>query len=169
MNRTTSLRAGILVSSLLLGASAQAAVVSWTINDGEFSDGSEFSGTFDFDNVTETFSNVNVVTLAEGPFTGQTYTSGNVNSSFPTITFASASGPDTLEIWLDVGPGQFFSIPGVRTINTTNSFEADVPTWSRFRTVAQGTLIGVAVPVPAAVWLFGSALAGLGWMRRKPR
>jgi len=25
-----------------------------------------------------------------------------------------------------------------------------------------------AVPVPAAVWLFGSALAGLGWMRRKP-
>ena len=24
------------------------------------------------------------------------------------------------------------------------------------------------VPVPAAVWLFGSALAGLGWMRRKP-
>jgi hypothetical protein len=24
------------------------------------------------------------------------------------------------------------------------------------------------VPVPAAVWLFGSALAGLGWMRRRP-
>ena len=24
-----------------------------------------------------------------------------------------------------------------------------------------------AVPVPAAVWLFGSALAGLGWIRRK--
>lgn len=25
-----------------------------------------------------------------------------------------------------------------------------------------------AVPIPAAVWLFGSALAGLGWLRRKP-
>ena len=24
------------------------------------------------------------------------------------------------------------------------------------------------VPIPAAVWLFGSALAGLGWLRRKP-
>ncbi|WP_366057799.1 VPLPA-CTERM sorting domain-containing protein [Oceanicoccus sp.] len=23
------------------------------------------------------------------------------------------------------------------------------------------------MPVPAAVWLFGSALAGLGWLRRK--
>jgi hypothetical protein len=28
-------------------------------------------------------------------------------------------------------------------------------------------VVGAAVPVPAAVWLFGSALAGLGWMRRK--
>ncbi|MGI9308347.1 MAG: VPLPA-CTERM sorting domain-containing protein [Gammaproteobacteria bacterium] len=165
MNGTTSLRVGILASCLLLGASAQAAVVSWTINDAEFSDGTELSGTFDFDSVTETFSNVNIVTLAEGAFTGQTYTSGNVISPYNTITFASASGPDTLEIWLDVGPGQFFSIPGVRTINTTNSFEADVPTWSRWRTVAQGTLTGV--PIPAAVWLFGSALAGLGWIRRK--
>jgi len=29
------------------------------------------------------------------------------------------------------------------------------------------TAWSVAVPIPAAVWLFGSALAGLGWMRRK--
>ncbi|MCP4928101.1 MAG: VPLPA-CTERM sorting domain-containing protein [Gammaproteobacteria bacterium] len=29
------------------------------------------------------------------------------------------------------------------------------------------TLTVTAVPVPAAVWLFGSALAGLGWLRRK--
>jgi hypothetical protein len=28
-------------------------------------------------------------------------------------------------------------------------------------------MVGAAVPIPAAVWLFGSALAGLGWMRRK--
>jgi hypothetical protein len=30
-----------------------------------------------------------------------------------------------------------------------------------------GTLTATAVPVPAAAWLFGSALVGLGWMRRK--
>ena len=30
-----------------------------------------------------------------------------------------------------------------------------------------GSLVGAVVPVPAAIWLFGSALAGLGWMRRK--
>jgi len=28
-------------------------------------------------------------------------------------------------------------------------------------------LVISAVPIPAAVWLFGSALAGLGWMRRR--
>ncbi len=28
-------------------------------------------------------------------------------------------------------------------------------------------VVGAAVPVPAAVWLFGSALVGLGWVRRK--
>jgi hypothetical protein len=30
--------------------------------------------------------------------------------------------------------------------------------------------VGIAyniVPIPAAVWLFGSALAGLGWIRRR--
>jgi hypothetical protein len=28
-------------------------------------------------------------------------------------------------------------------------------------------VLSSVVPIPAAVWLFGSALAGLGWMRRK--
>jgi hypothetical protein len=28
-------------------------------------------------------------------------------------------------------------------------------------------LVANVVPIPAAVWLFGSALAGLGWIRRK--
>jgi len=32
---------------------------------------------------------------------------------------------------------------------------------------SQGAFMISAIPVPAAVWLFGSALAGLGWMRRR--
>jgi hypothetical protein len=33
--------------------------------------------------------------------------------------------------------------------------------------MALDNIVLTAVPVPAAVWLFGSALAGLGWLRRK--
>lgn len=35
-----------------------------------------------------------------------------------------------------------------------------------FATLSDSVAVS-AVPVPAAVWLFGSALAGLGWLRRK--
>jgi hypothetical protein len=31
----------------------------------------------------------------------------------------------------------------------------------------ESVMFNAAIPIPAAVWLFGSALAGLGWMRRK--
>jgi len=34
-------------------------------------------------------------------------------------------------------------------------------------TVEIDNIVVSAVPVPAAVWLFGSALVGLGWLRRK--
>ena len=46
--------------------------------------------------------------------------------------------------------------------------------WDNYGSIGYGseldpiaTAWSVAVPIPAAVWLFGSALAGLGWMRRK--
>jgi hypothetical protein len=50
--------------------------------------------------------------------------------------------------------------------------------WAGFSVFAEGPYAGgyqidnivvgpAAVPIPAAVWLFGSALAGLGWLRRK--
>jgi hypothetical protein len=35
------------------------------------------------------------------------------------------------------------------------------------QTYAESSLRLTAVPIPTAFWLFGSALAGLGWMRRK--
>ena len=33
--------------------------------------------------------------------------------------------------------------------------------------VMDGDVAASVVPIPAAVWLFGSALGGLGWMRRR--
>jgi hypothetical protein len=46
--------------------------------------------------------------------------------------------------------------------------------WENYGSIGYGselaplaTAWSVAVPIPASIWLFGSALAGLGWMRRK--
>ena len=45
-------------------------------------------------------------------------------------------------------------------IDTTNNYsDLNIPLFDN--------IVVSAVPVPAAVWLFGSALAGLGWIRRK--
>jgi hypothetical protein len=39
--------------------------------------------------------------------------------------------------------------------------------WTNYDYDMNFIISGSKVPVPAAAWLFGSALAGLGWMRRK--
>jgi hypothetical protein len=39
--------------------------------------------------------------------------------------------------------------------------------WGGDLNVPQGTWSSSVVPIPAAVWLFGSALACMGWLRRK--
>lgn len=54
-----------------------------------------------------------------------------------------------------------------------NYYNTDIPEWR----IQSGpvpefddglrTAWSVAVPLPAAAWLFGSALAGLGWLRRR--
>jgi hypothetical protein len=52
--------------------------------------------------------------------------------------------------------------PGRRGSSSFNNFSGS---WGSFETGADVTVS--AVPVPAAVWLFGSALGVMGWVRRK--
>jgi hypothetical protein len=71
-----------------------------------------------------------------------------------------------------------FSALGVSTLQTL-SFDSSWSSLESFRIEIDNTnggnafasfidnVVVEAVPVPAAAWLFGSALAGLGWLKRK--
>jgi hypothetical protein len=68
-----------------------------------------------------------------------------------------------------MGDGQLYGVAdtSIYWINTGNGAATFL---TEFGGQGLGNTYGAAynkIPVPAAVWLFGSALAGLGWMRRK--
>ncbi len=69
---------------------------------------------------------------------------GSLGGWFDTVNFDSSwSGLKSVSVNFETEGNYLFNVPGVDNI------------------------VASVVPVPAAVWLFGSALAGLGWMRRK--
>ncbi len=77
------------------------------------------------------------------------------DGAFPTL--------DTLTSPLMVAsPGLYISTSGYEiSLGTDNYSPSD-----GYSTTLNPLVIS-SVPIPAAVWLFGSALGGLGWMRRK--
>ena len=75
------------------------------------------------------------------------------NRTVSTETITSCSGPITLTGRLGPGAISFFSFSNGRAGNT----------------YAESSLKLTAVPVPAAVWLFASALGIVGWINRKLR
>jgi len=70
-----------------------------------------------------------------------------------TSTLTNEPGDQRAWFWeLGTGLGAFSTLP----------LDFELGVWL----VADGDIGATVVPLPAAVWLFGSALAGLGWLRR---
>jgi hypothetical protein len=77
------------------------------------------------------------------------------------ISGSLAGGGGTSLLGVPVGPGDWLNLTSVTFYAEGNGFGFGGGT------VELDNIVVSAVPIPAAVWLFGSALAGLGWMRRK--
>jgi len=83
------------------------------------------------------------------------------DSGYTGIT-GTLTGGGAADLSAPVGTGDWLNLIELK-------FEAGGPGFptSGWAAIELDNIVVSAVPVPAAVWLFGSALAGLGWMRRK--
>jgi hypothetical protein len=83
----------------------------------------------------------------------------SVDAHFDTVYVETSSGDNfSVTDLTDIGTGFWLSLNSVQ-------FHAG---FSEFATVDVDDLVlGAVVPVPAAVWLFGSGLGLLGWFRRR--
>ena len=159
---------------ILLGFTnaAWAIPVQWEL-EFQFDDGGSGSGSFYFDADTIDYSAISIVTTAGSYFSGETY-----NYLMPVVS----SGDMALYVLAQNG-GDLEGTPGmainfgssltnvgavIQITGFIESFCVDAmcsDSTEVYRSITSGTVS--SVPIPAAVWLFGSALAGLGWLRRK--
>ena len=156
---------------LLLAGSVQASAVTWTL-EADDAIGAYISGTFDYDADTGVFSNVNltstdinlVFTGIEDPF-NCAYICASFNSlsgdSLDANTEAAGTDYGSMRLFLSFS-SNLTNAGGVVGLGHGASYHLlnEIESYSIFGTVT-------AVPVPAAAWLFGSALAGLGFIRRR--
>ena len=170
------MRAFFLVAGLFLSSAVLAIPVEWTLQNVGFTDGGRAFGSFIYDADTNVYSGVDITTTTGSAWSGTEYkiTNPYISSTASLIQFVDAEGDLTGAQFLALFPAfdltnELLSI----SINTSDTGEyicsvSNCGTGSSRRLVVSGYITASSVvPVPAAAWLFGSALASLGWLRRK--
>lgn len=176
----------LALSLFFVIGSVQASTVSWTLTDVILEDGQTLIGGFDFDSDTNTYSTISIFNSGTTTFAATEFT----QKATPTIcttsvtgcafTRAGATSGDIVLSLSVFGNGELTNAGGTINLSTGTS---DTMTFCQNGActswgIATADSIGVAsgtitatpavVPIPAAVWLFGSGLIGLiGAARRK--
>ena len=171
---------------LILSTSAKAAVIEWDLYNVQFDDGGTAFGSFFYDADTNIFSNIDITTTTGTTFTGTYYEFMNpditpyADSLHLTATPGTADGTRAFNINLVSIMTNAGGAISLLTPPAPTSFEGlcSGPICNSFKPAPDNRLVIsgwvstsasiTPVPIPAAVWLFGSGLLGLiGVARRK--
>lgn len=168
----------LAITTLFLSTNSLADLVTWNLLDITFDDGGTANGSFVYDADLDIFSDISIITTTTGSYTGSSYEFEAFGRSTSLVATTSA-GPDLLG---EMGLSLIFEDPltnlgGTISINQSISFNGEGVcgqsdcggiTTNTIRYITGGYVTTSAVPVPAAVWLFGSGLISLiGVARRK--
>jgi hypothetical protein len=175
---------------------ASAVPVRWQFQDVLFSDGASLTGSFIFDTDAPTYpvpdspdqvdgySSVNISANASERFLFEWQADYAEECKSEDCGYSGANRLYTVPVSGDCGfettvCQRNLGIQFDRSLNSTGSPIAvsgyeyyDVRTpgggtnWGD-RRIVSGYVIGTVVPLPAAIWAFGSGLVALGWMRRR--
>lgn len=165
----------VCLSLLLLSIPTHAAPVTWHLLDAVFDDGGLAAGIFTYDADTNLYSDITVsVTVGSNSSFSDTiyeYT-GAATTIQPNKLLGAAHpiinlGDSLLDLIFSTNLTNSGGIVSLEVFPSGKSGERinnlfGVPTPRYF---VSGSVS--AVPVPAAVWLFSSAFACLGWLRRE--
>jgi hypothetical protein len=163
------MRSIFLIFALLVSLNANAAPVLWAVDSLLFDDGGTGSGTFTYDADTNTYANIDIVTTAGTEFDGAPYMavidSAPNDSDYLAVMVYPLEGAHLLELSFAASLTNAGGVIAIEGVGESLCGQECMYPVLQLRDITSGQIS--AVPVPAAVWLFGSALAGLGWMRRR--
>ncbi|MEO1574163.1 MAG: hypothetical protein AAFU65_04300 [Pseudomonadota bacterium] len=161
-----------------LAPMAHAVAVTWVLQDVVFDDGGTAFGSFVYDADTNTFSAINVTTTDGSALAGSVYQFANFEAGVldadSVLLVAAAnpgSGTPAFNMNLDEAMTNAGGTISLAMAPPPLAFESTCLTsvcdsfFSIDRVIVSGSI--TAVPVPAAVWLMGSALGLLGGLGRR--
>ena len=157
---------------LLFGwGTAWAIPVTWTLDNVVFDDGGEAYGSFIYDADTGDFSSIDIITTLGSDLPGTQYTSWSWQSDAESLLIGEydygdyPAGKPAFGIGISsamTNAGGYLSIVGTEgyCADGSSSYLMGNP---NLRSLVSGNI--TAVPIPAAFWLFISALVAI-WSRR---